>query len=186
MSSIEIEQVEVKCDPEFVSGKLVGINMLDKILQIQLINGRSLDVIYSDVRNAESILNENIDKVIHVHGQVTYNEFDELLAISNVDQLLAVDVSPITVNELVVENNCYSINPPLKYEVQFDYEEYFYTLEGDLKILTFGDSRMEIEGDLDYLLKVSCKDCILGNPENLAADALMVRQEMLQRFESIK
>ena len=186
MGSIETEQVDVKCDPEFVTGKLIEINMLDKILQIQLINGRSLDVNFSNIRNAESILNENLDKVIHVHGQVTYNEFDELLAISNVDQLLAVDVSPITVDELVVENKRYSINPRLEYEVQFDYDEYFYTLEEDLDILTFGYSRMEIEEDLDYLLKVSCKDCILGNPENLATDALIVREEMLQRFESIK
>ena len=180
---IEVERVDIECNSEFVTGKLVGINILDKKLQIQLTSGRSLDVNYSNVRNAENILNENLDKVLHVHGQVTYNEFDELLAISNVDQLLAVDVSPITVKELVVENNCYTINPPLKYEVQFDYDEYFYTLEGDLDILTFGYSRMEIEGDLDYLLKKFCANYIQGKAKNLAADALIVQKKMLERFE---
>ena len=180
---IKFKSIDVECNSEFVTGKLVDFNLLDKLLQIQLINGRPLDVNFSNIRNAESILNENLNKVLHVHGQVTYNEFDELVEISNVDQLLAVDVSPITVNELIVENNCYTINPPLEYEVQFDYDEYFYTLEGDLDILTFGYSRMEIKEDLDYLLKKFCTDYIQGKAENLAADALIVRKKMLRRFE---
>ena len=184
-AGVEIEQANAVCSPEFVTGKLVGINFQEKILQMQLMNGCSLDISYSDVRNAETLLIENLNNVFHVHGQVTYNEFDEILTVSNVDQILTVDVSPITMDEFVVDNKCYKINPPLDFVVQFDYDEYFYTLEGDLDILLFGYSRIEIEEDLDYSLNLFWADYIQGNPENLAADALNVRQEMLTRFESV-
>ena len=168
-----------------MTGKLVEINLQEKKLQIKLLSGRSLDVIYSEVGNAEAVLIENLNNVIHVHGQVTYNELDELLSISNVDQLLSVDVSPITMNEFIAEDKCYKINPPLEFVVQLDYDEFFYTLRGDLDIFLIGDSRMEIEEDLDYSLNSFCADYIQGKPENLAANALTIRQEMLHRLESV-
>ena len=184
-AGVEVGPADVASSSEFVTGKLVGINFQEKVLQMQLMDGRSLGISYSDVSDSETVLIENLDNVLHVHGQVTYNELDELLTVSNVDQILAVDVSPITINEFVVDNKCYKINPPLDFVVQFDYDEYFYTLEGDLDILLFGDSRMEIEEDLDYSLNLFWADYIQGNPENLAADALTVRQEMLTRFEPV-
>ena len=182
---IAYEQVDAECNSEFVTGRLVGINFQEKCFQIQLMSGRSLDVDYSDLRNVETVLIKNRNNVLHVHGQVTYNELDELIAISNVDQLLTVDTRPITINEFVIESECYKINPPLKFVVDFDYDEYFYTLIGDFDIFLIGDSRIEIEDDLDYSLKLFWADYVQDKSEKLAADAQAVGREMLQRFESV-
>ena len=179
------EMDDVECNSEFVTGRLFGINLQEKYFRIQLMSGRSLDVDYSDIGNAETVLIKNRRNVLHVHGQVTYNELDELIAISNVDQLLTVDTRPITINEFVIESECYKINPPLKFVVDFDYDEYFYTLKGDFDIFLIGDSRIEIEDDLDYSLKLFWADYVQGKSEKLAADAQIVGQEMLQRFESV-
>ena len=71
--SIANEQVDVESNSEFVTGRLVGINLQEKYFQIQLMSGRSLDVDYSGISNAESVLIKNRNNVLHVHGQVTYN-----------------------------------------------------------------------------------------------------------------
>ena len=184
-ASITNEQVNVESNSEFVTGRLVGINLQEKYFQIQLMSGRSLDVDYSGISNAESVLIKNRNNVLHVHGQVTYNEFDELMAISNADQLLTVDTRLITMNEFVIESEHYKINPPLKFVVDFDYDEYFYTLKGDFDIFLIGDSRIEVEDDLDYSLKLFWADYVQEKSEKLAADAQIVGREMLQRFKVI-
>ena len=179
------EMDDVECNSEYVTGRLFGINLQEKYFQMQLMSGRSLDVDYSDIGNAETVLIKNRKNILHVHGQVTYNELDELIAISNADQLFTVDTRPITINEFVIESECYKINPPLKFVVDFDYDEYFYTLKGDFDIFLIGDSRTEIEDDLDYSLKLFWADYVQGKSEKLAADAQAVGREMLQRFESV-
>lgn len=173
---------ENECVPDVVTGKLVWINFQKQEFQIELLDGKFLDASYRNVKEAESILFQAPERVVQVHGIVTYNKRDEPLSIDQVDQILPIDPRPIEIAEFTFDGKSYKIEPSLKFDVSFDFEEYFYIIDGDLDILFTGDTRKEIEDDLDYTLNIFWMDYVVDDPQKLASDALQVREEMLERF----
>ena len=175
-----------ECTPGFLTGIPIRKNFEERRFWIELLDGCVLEVHYGEAENAESTLVSNGSGPIQVHGNVTYNEHDKALSINDVDQVLPVDTSPIEVAELELGGRNYRARPPLQFEVDFNHEEYFYSLEGDLDIILAAESRIELEDALDDMLNFLWTSYVHGNPDSFVDDARKLRNELLERMDEVK
>ena len=175
-----------KCTPGFLTGIPIRKNFQERRFWIEMLDGRKLEVSYGEAENAETTLVSNGSGPVQVHGNVTYNEHGKVLSISNVDQVVPIDTSSIEVAEMTLGGKNFRARPPLQFEVEFNNEEYFYSLEGDFEIILAAESRIELEYALDDMLNFLWTEYVHGNPDSFAVDAKKLRSELLERIEEVK
>ena len=187
-SGLEFNHLDdnLECTPGFLTGVPIRTNFKERRFWIELLDGCVLEVPYDEAENAESVLVSNRNGPVQIHGSVTYNEHDKALSISNVDKVLPIDTSSIEVAELMLDGSNYRARPPLQFVVEFNNEEYFYSLEGDLDIILAAESRIELEDALDNMLNYLWTKFVHGNPDSFADDAKQLRNELLGRIDEIQ
>ena len=99
---------------------------------------------------------------------------------------LEIDTSPIEISKIKLGGRIYRAAPLLMFEVHFNYEEYFYALEGDFEIIVTGESRYEIEDTLNETLNILWTDYAQGSPEKLAPHAVKLKNGLLERFKAVE
>ena len=176
----------LECTPGFLTGVPIRMNFWERRFWIELLDGDVLEVPYGEAENAESVLVSNKSGPVQIHGSVTYNEHDKALSISNVDKVLPIDTSSIEVAELMLDGSNYRAKPPLHFEVEFNNEEYFYSLEGDFDIILAAESRIELEDALDDMLNYLWTKFVYGNLDSFSDDAKQLRNELLGRIDEIQ
>ena len=171
---------------DYATGELVRIDTEKQKLWLRQLNQSILKISYSGVENAECVLLGNPPGVIQIHGTVSYNENNEIVSVGQVDQVLEIDTSPIEISEIKLGGRIYRAAPPLMFEVNFNYEEYFYALEGDFEIIVTGESRYEIEDALNETLNILWTDYAQGSSEILAPHAVKLKNGLLERFKAVE
>ena len=174
------EEVEVK--PYFISGFLTGIDLEKIEVQVKLITGRHLTASYSEVDNAESTLIQNLGQPIFLYGDVGFNKDYEPVFIRNTNKILAVDNSSIQMDEVKINNAVYRADPPLKFDVTFDSEVFYYDLEGDFNIYIFKETREELEESLERDLQYLWNEFGEEQTDPLSRGAIRLQSELRNRL----
>ena len=173
---------EVKVQSYFISGFLTGIEQEKKEVQIKLITGRHLVASYSEVDNAESTLIQNLGQPIFLYGDVGFNKDDHPVFIRRVNKILAVDESSIEMSEVKINNAIYHADTPLKFDVTFDTEAFYYDLEGDFGIYIFEETREELEVSLERELQYLWNEFGEEQTDPLSRGAIRLQSELRNRL----
>src|SRR5262249_2987520 len=105
--------------PGYVVGALIEMKFQERRLRLQLVpTGKALDATYSD--DFEPVLLKHPSELIEGHGNVVYGEQMQPKSISDVDEILAVDDSPIEVAAISVDGSELKAVQPLNFAVNFD------------------------------------------------------------------
>ena len=177
-----LREEEVEVESYFISGFLSGIDLKKSEVLVDLKTGHQLAACYSEVDNAESVLFDNLGQPIFLYGDVGFNKDDKPVFIRNVAKILAVDESPIQLNEVKINNSIYRADPPLNFDVKFNSKALLYELEGDFDIYIFDESRDELEVSLEDELQFLWNDIAEEQAELLADDALRLQSELRNRL----
>lgn len=173
---------EVEVEPYFISGFLTRIEQENKKVQIKLITGRHLVASYSEVDNAESTLIQNLGQPIFLYGDVGFNKDDHPVFIRNVNKILAVDESSIEMSEVKINDAVYHADTPLKFDVTFDTEAFYYDLEGDFNIYIFEETREELEVSLERELQYLWNEFGEEQTDPLSRGAIRLQSELRNRL----
>ena len=98
------------------------------------------------------------------------------------DRKAEVDVSPILVSEIVVDEVRLVAKEPLRFEVSYAPEDAIYDLEGPLGIYLFAETRELLLDVLLDDLEILWRDFAVGDQSNLDGSAQRLGAEMRQLF----
>ena len=149
-------------------------------MQLKLLTGRALDATYSE--KFEPILLDHPRNLIQVHGNVLYDEYGTPAALTEVDEIIKIDESPIEINELTIYNTLYQAKPPLRFTVSFDREKHLYDLEGDFGITLSAEARPELEDELYETLAMLWSEYAQEHPQFLSPQARRLGGELRSRI----
>ncbi len=95
-----------------------------------------------------------------------------------------VDVSPIVVNEIVVDGQRLVAKEPLRFDVSYDTQdpEPFFLLEGPLDIILFAETRELLIDVLEDDLEILWRDFAVGDQTRLHSSAQRLGAEMRRMF----
>lgn len=95
-----------------------------------------------------------------------------------------VDVSPIVINEIVVDGQRLVAKEPLRFEVSYDTKdpEPFFLLEGPLDIILFAETRELLIDVLEDDLEILWRDFAVGDQSRLDGSAQRLGAEMRRVF----
>ena len=168
--------------PAYVTGTLVAMNFAKRRLQLELQKGQVLNATYSD--DFEPDLLDRPRGIVHLHGQLEYDDRGTLVALTDVDAILSVDESPIIVGELNIDDTCYLADPPLSFKVTFDRKDLLYDLEGDFGIMLSGLARPDLEQILRNELELLWNEYAKEKSSRLSAQARKLRKNLRERFRN--
>ena len=101
---------------------------------------------------------------------------------SHVDMALEVDESPIEITELTLGNATYRPNPALRFNVTYVAKDGLYDLQGDFGIVTWAESRKDLEIALYEELDLLWTNYAQNDPLRLSTDAKRLRAEIRSRL----
>lgn len=168
----------------YVTGALIEMKFQERRLRLKLVvSGRALDANYSD--DFEPVLLENPRELIQVHGNVVYGEDGSPMSISDVDEILEVDDSPIEV--LSVDFDHHTLRPisPLSFQVRFDPEVQLYEIQGKFGIQSCAETRPELEAQVYAELAMLWQEYALAEAESLTTAARQLQSDLLAVFEDV-
>ena len=168
--------------PGFITGHLAKMEFQERRLRLQLLgSGRALDATYGD--DFEPTLLEHPRELIQIHGNVIYDDDGRPTSISEVDEILEVDDSPLIANTITLGNQTLKARDPLTFEVRFDADGQAYEAEGPFDIVLAAPTRPELERDLEVELIMLWREYALANEATLTPAAQRLRAELLAAFE---
>jgi hypothetical protein len=175
-------QPELAPPPSYVTGRLIEMKFQERRLRLQLLgSNKSLDASYSD--DFEPVLLQHPRDLIQVHGNVVFGEDGAPTSISDVDDILEVDVSAIEVRSLEIGNRTVRPRHPLSFFVSFDQDGKVYEATGPFDMVLGAETRPELEAQLDAELAMLWREYALAAPATLTAAAQRLREELLTTFE---
>ena len=169
--------------PAYVTGTLIRMNFEERRLQLKLLNGRAFQATYSDY--FEPDLLDHPRDLIQVHGDVTYDEYGIPTSLTEVDQIIEVDESPIEIRQLAVGDSRYRIEPLLRFEVSFNRDDLLYDLDGEFEVKLSAEARPELEDALDESLVMLWTEYAQEHPSRLSPKAQELRKKLLEMFREI-
>ena len=169
--------------PAYVTGTLVRMNFEERRLHLKLLSGRAFQATYSD--DFEPDLLDHPRDLIQVYGDVTYDEDGVPTSLTEVDQIIEVNESPIQIREFVFGDARYHLDPPLSFEVSFNREDHLYDLCGDFEVKLSAESRPDLEDALDDSLVMLWTEYAQEQPSRLSPKAQELRSQLLGRFRKI-
>jgi hypothetical protein len=177
-------QPELAPPPSYVSGRLIEMKFQERRLRLQLLgSNKSLDASYSD--DFEPVLLQHPRDLIQVHGNVVFGEDGAPASISDVDDILEVDVSAIEVGALEIEARTIRPRRPLSFPVRFDQDGKVYEATGPFDIMLGAETRPELEAQLDAELAMLWREYALAIPTALTVAAQRLREALLDAFEDM-
>lgn len=175
-------QPELAPPPSYVTGRLIEMKFQERRLRLQLLgSNKSLDANYSD--DFEPVLLQHPRDLIQVHGNVVFGEDSAPTSISDVDDILEVDVSAIEVRVLEIGNRTVRPRQPLSVPVTFDQDSKLYEATGPFDIVLGAETRPELEAQLDAELAMLWREYALADPATLTPAAQRLREALLAAFE---
>jgi hypothetical protein len=167
--------------PGYVVGALIEMKFQERRLRLQLVpTGKALDATYSD--DFEPVLLKHPRDLIQVHGNVVYGEQMQPESISDVDEILDVDDSPIEVATISVDGSTLKAVQPLNFAVNFDKVDQLYEAEGPFGVVIGAITRPQLELQLDAELAMLWLEYARAAPEGLSPGAKRLREQLLLAF----
>ena len=164
----------------YIAGTLIRMDFERRRLRIELVAGPLLNASYSDY--FEPTLLSHPRGLIQVRAEVTYDDQEVPIALSNVDEILQVNEDSISMHEKMIDNVPYRIQPPLDFAVRFDPSSCLYDLEGDLGVCSFAETRSELEDALHAEIEMLWVEYAREEPQHLSPKAQKLRNELRARF----
>lgn len=124
--------------------------------------------------------------LIEVNGVFEVDEDEQLHALKEVKHNRRVNLEPIEITELNVNNELLKADPPLKYAVDFLDSDSCYVLDGDLGLSLFAFSRNELESVLIESLQSWWLNYAIEDESKLSPSAMRIRATLLNRFSRTK
>lgn len=121
-------------------------------------------------------------KPIEVDGVFEVDEDVQLNALKEVKHSRRVNLEPIEITELTVNNELLKADPPLKFEVGFLDSDSCYVLDGDLGLNLFAFTRNELESVLIESLQSWWLNYAIEDESKLSPSGIRIRAELLNRF----
>lgn len=173
---------DLSATPAFVTGALTKMEFQERRMQLKLLGtGKALEASYGD--DFEPVLLEHPRALIQVHGNVLYGEDGQPASISDVDEILDVDESPIEVSSVPYRQKKLRARTALTFNVEFDAESQTYEAMGPFGVVIAATVRPELEASLDAELAMLWDEYALAKPEDLTSAARKLREELLGCFE---
>jgi hypothetical protein len=94
-----------------------------------------------------------------------------------------VDVSPIIVAALTVDDRSYKAVQPLTFDAAFEPEDGVFIATGDFHMMVAADTRAELEDSVVQALVFLWREYVAADPKSLTADALGLRERLTATFE---
>lgn len=171
--------------PAYVTGTLIEMKFQERRLSLQLLNtGRALEANYND--DFEAVLLDHPRDLIQVHGNVVYGSDDIPVAISDVDQILDIDDSPIEVRTINVDGILLQSNSQsISFTVTFDRNDQVYEASGPFGIAVGAETRPDLEQQIDDELTMLWREYATADPAELTRAAQKLRNELIAEFMDI-
>lgn len=179
----QLIKTKVDCKPYHITGYLNRVDVEKQEVQIKLNSGRHLKAYYSRVPNIQSFLFDNLRRPVHVYGNIVFNKEYNPASISSVDKILAVDESPIEVSKVRINDQYYCADPPLRFEVTFDTNTFYYGLEGEFIYYIYDETRTGLEKILEAELEFLWNEYAEEQNNPLSLDALELQSKMRSRLK---
>ena len=93
-----------------------------------------------------------------------------------------VDLSPIQMDSLLVDNERLLIDPPLVYAVDLVDDDSCYSIDGELGVVLSADSRGELESALDELLQLFWRKFAIVDDTQLSQSGRRMKREVNKRI----
>jgi hypothetical protein len=167
--------------PGYIVGALIEMKFQERRLKLQLLGtGKALDATYSD--DFEPVLLKHPRELIQVHANIVYGEQMQPESISDVDEILDVDDSPIEVAAISVDNYTLKAMQPLSFTVRFDRDAQLYEAEGPFGVILGAVTRPQLEAQVDAELAILWREYALAATETLSPGARDLREQLLSTF----
>jgi hypothetical protein len=168
-----------------VTGKLLSINFNDNKIKIQYpVTNRELECSYHIGR--EEILKENARDWIHVTGNVILDEHDNPKSITEVIDIVPLDLSKITLEKFEDEESkrILTFKEPIVLEPSQDESKQLIILQEDiLGLYVFGATRDELENALHGMVWILWDEYAKEEDKNLGLAARKIKVQWLERAE---
>lgn len=168
----------------YITGELIEMKFQDRRLKLKLLgSGRALEASYRD--DFEPILLEHPRELIQVYGNIVFGEDGIPTSVSEVEEILEVDDSPIEIFHLEVGKQTIKPKIPMSIPVQFNQELGQYDLDGPFGIVLGAETRPEIETQLFLELAMLWREYV-KTPDNMFTSAARsLRDELIASFEVV-
>jgi hypothetical protein len=170
--------------PSYVAGRLVEMKFQERRLKLQLLSSnRSLDATYGD--DFEPVLLQHPRDLIQIHGNVVFGEDGAPTSISDVDEILEVDVNTIEVHSIEIDGRIKRPRQPLNFLVTFDPDSHIYEATGPFDIILGAETRPELEAHVDAELVMLWREYASTDPATLTSAAQHLRDALMSTFEDV-
>jgi hypothetical protein len=170
-----------------VTGRLLSINFNDNKIKIHYpVTNRELECSYHIGR--EEILKENARDWIHVTGNVILDENDNPKSITEVMDIVPLDLSPITLEKFEDEESqrILTFKEPIVLQPNQDESRQLILLQEDsLGLYVFGATRDELENALHGMLWVLWDEYAKEEDKNLGVAARKIKEQWLSQVEEL-
>jgi len=169
--------------PRVVTGVLDALEFQTRTLRLQLPNGRLLTGTYND--DFEPVLVDNRREWIQVRGDAVLGEDDTLKSLVNITEIIEVDVSPIIVERFSIGEVTLEADRPVTFGVEFSPEEGLYFATGEFHMMVSAQLKEDLEKSVIEALEFLWREYVQASPDDLTADALLLRDELLETFAEV-
>jgi hypothetical protein len=170
--------------PGYLIGTLVKMDFVQKSMTVKLLSGRAIQAIYQD--DFEPTLLENARGQIQIHGNIQYDENSDPSLISDVDEIIELDLSPITIESFDYKNQSLVISPPMTFEIQVDNDSGLMSSSGDFFIDVVAETRSLLGDEIEEALVMLWTEYAEENDANLSQKAVKLADSIRSRIsESI-
>lgn len=131
----------------------------------------------------EAMLLEHPLDLIQVEGVLERDEDGKLIRVVQVDAVIEVELSPLTLESLSLNGLALRANRPIKFEVELDPDDQLFVARSDeLHLHAFAETREELEHAIYDELVVLWREYALADDETLTAEARELKRSLLELF----
>lgn len=183
LRSLASARQEPLVSPGVVTGELIELRFQERQLRLQTIpSGRTLTAAYAD--DFEPMLLENPRQLVQIRGNIVFDEDGETPnAVTSVQEIVEIDISPITMERFVVGNTTYLPTRPIIFDVSFSRQDGVYYCEGPFGIITVAETRSRLEDVIDDEVKFLWSEYSLSPDDDLASSGLALKRELQDAFK---
>ena len=174
---------EVDATVTTITGRLIGIDFDSNRLRLHYPpTRRELQCFYK--REVEDMLLDKPRELIQVVGQVVLNAEREPVRINEVEKIIEVDLSVIEIDGFDVDDKRIVAKQPVSFQPVLDETSQYYVLQDTpFGIQLLAGLREELEIDLYDELDFLWRQYAAESDDELTADALELKQQLLGTFE---
>ncbi|GLP85734.1 hypothetical protein [Tritonibacter mobilis] len=169
--------------PGYLIGTLVKMDFVQRSLSLKLLNGRTVQAFYQE--DFEPTLLENARGQIQIHGNIQYDEKNDPILISDVDDVVELDLSTITIKNFDLNETSLSISPALSFEIDLDEESGVMSAEGDFGILVCAETRSALEDEIEEALQMLWVEYAQEKDDALSPRAILLAKDLRERISEI-